>query len=885
MGPSEDFREPTENERSSHGGSGYVDSSSCNPSTENGIPPGSSFDDDDEEAEARLAAELQSELEQLRNQTKEALERSWAEVERLQREGTASTERIEELERELMELQTDAANGNEENWGCNSYDGGVADGAPVSCLEVGGEGDMTAAAAAVADLAVSSDGGGSRRSRRSRRSSIDNGSIGRLSAGHLSAGHLPSMGVPADDPGYDSGGILSGVRRRMGGGGSTDGETRPRRRRSLGALSSGALSAMNTGDDTGNSWGLHENLSQALALANLATVEDPNNMADLSDDDGLAAMHNRRLGRGRVGRRSSVGSNDGCASMSALDAMGDLDPDLTEFGMELTTRASESEGESAGNMAVRSDMMSQLASLEQDKRMMLEELETKLQGKEAAIETLERTTSLQDQTIKDLEAELERLKQLTEEEEQRASAEMDNMRDEIKDNEDKAIELEQKVAEAERTLMARREREGQLRDELNTMEENVRKVDAEAAETILDLEEKLAKSSASQARYEEQNREMKKSMDEALEALRKDLMEFLPDGSSDNLIQELMDQFAALREKEEQLGEVLVERMQERQETLGALERMAEVSKRAETGFEGIHDTINRFKKGLEEMEGEANENSGPQEKSDARKSDRLRRRHKAAIMALEKAAKVQVNIQKSLRLVEEELMDRLASLEWNNSDGSMGENGDVSAIGGEAAPNEGKPTRRGSGNDVMKHAERIQEESREALRSIKKELEDELASIDQEIGSGYNGRDGSRTDKVESTGDEDEHGDNNGEDDLDKLESELEAKDAKIMSLQATTAERESTVESLRAELEQLQESTKEESQASLKVMEKLQEEVRAIVERVGEKDRMIASLSALLEQRRASEAALTAELAALREEAKDIEPDLPEDMCHVGL
>ena len=63
-------------------------------------------------------------------------------------------------------------------------------------------------------------------------------------------------------------------------------------------------------------------------------------------------------------------------------------------------------------------------------------------------------------------------------------------------------------------------------------------------------------------------------MNKALEDLRVDLVQFLPEEILDVLVWELMGKFDKLREKEEILGEVLKLRIQDKKEVTAATKKI-----------------------------------------------------------------------------------------------------------------------------------------------------------------------------------------------------------------------------------------------------------------------------------------------------------------------
>ena len=86
------------------------------------------------------------------------------------------------------------------------------------------------------------------------------------------------------------------------------------------------------------------------------------------------------------------------------------------------------------------------------------------------------------------------------------------------------------------------------------------------------MEEKLWKVKESRAKHEVEVCEMETKTKKALEDLRVDILQFLPEENLDVFVWDLMGQFAKLREKDDSLGEVLILRMQDKKEVTAANE-------------------------------------------------------------------------------------------------------------------------------------------------------------------------------------------------------------------------------------------------------------------------------------------------------------------------
>lgn len=94
--------------------------------------------------------------------------------------------------------------------------------------------------------------------------------------------------------------------------------------------------------------------------------------------------------------------------------------------------------------------------------------------------------------------------------------------------------------------------------------------------------------------------------------------------------------------------------------------------------------------------------------------------------------------------------------------------------------------------------------------------------------------------------------------DENDENDEEL---DREIQELRQCTKNHEQTMQTLRTELAQLEKMTEDESRNSNKVIDKLQQEVNAIVQRVSEKDQLIVELTNSLQEKQCEEAKLLEE------------------------
>ena len=75
---------------------------------------------------------------------------------------------------------------------------------------------------------------------------------------------------------------------------------------------------------------------------------------------------------------------------------------------------------------------------------------------------------------------------------------------------------------------------------------------------------------------------METQTNKTLEELKVDIVRLLPEESLDVLVQDLTGKFSKLREKEEILGEVLTQRIQDKKEVTAAIDKIQDIQKRTD---------------------------------------------------------------------------------------------------------------------------------------------------------------------------------------------------------------------------------------------------------------------------------------------------------------
>ena len=519
--------------------------------------------------------------------------------------------------------------------------------------------------------------------------------------------------------------------------------------------------------------------------------------------------------------------------------------------------------------AIELGLTEQLTSLDHEKQALLDEMQTKLREKETAIENMEQTTSQQAQQISHLQTELDQLREQAEAEEKRAAApDISDLRAEIERNRKDAAMLERQVSDAAYRLEARKERERALASELAQIQASIKTDDEDAAKQLNAMEEHLRKTNASRAKYEEENRSMGQETDDILAKLRTVLYEDHSEGGDSGMsdaVAHLMAEFQDLREKEEELGKVLVLRMQEREETDNALEAIKEIRARTKLGEKAIQEVMQKLVSSLNSMNFDNKVLFGRFEYKDER-TEAMKQRHQDAISTLEALGEIQKETNASLGFVQTKLVERLSLLDWNKQPG------DIAGSASEAACTtaDGK-----AGKDIVvdtvEDAERIHKEAKSRLDTIRDNIRTNLmGDADSEpIHS-------KMTAATFDSADKDEN-------EVFKLEEEISSKDERIESLQSTAQKLTKQISSLKKELADTEEMGKTDITKSVDTLERLQKKVEQAATVSNEREEEISILQAAMEEKKRSEAALESELNTINEEALLSQKD--SDVCWMKI
>ena len=583
----------------------------------------------------------------------------------------------------------------------------------------------------------------------------------------------------------------------------------------------------------------------------------------------------RRFSMERSGSTRSLAE----ASLAAVTNMLNLDDSKDDNGVEQDDDDADAiidiHDEQREKGAIEIGLAEQLTGLDLEKQNVIDEMQAKLKEKETDIENMERTTSLQAQQISELQAELDQLREQAEEEEKKAMVpDVSDLRAEIEKNQAEAMALERQVSDAEYRLEARKEREQILTSALAQIVESIKSNEEDAAKQLEEMEEHFRKANASRAKYEEENRSMRQETDDILAKLRADFYDTLSEGGdTGDAFANLMTEFQALREREEELGAVLVSRMQERGEVVNALEAIKEIRNRTDLGQKAAQEVMQKLISSLNSIKFDNKVLFSRFAKKDER-TESMKKRHEDAIASLEALGETQKETYASLGFIQTELAERLTLLDWNKEMGDVAGNASGTSF----------TTSDGNGIvDTFEDAERIHKEAKARLDTIRDEIRTNL------IGSSDNESVHSKMTMATANSADDD------EDEVFRLEEEISSKDEKIESLQATAKELTEQIASLKKELTGIEEMGERDKKKSVDAIERLQKRVQEAVVVSKEREKEISNLETTLQEKKVSEEALESELGTIKEEGLNAkgdsdsdgmpDEDLPAALDHVGL
>mmetsp|Transcript_944 Transcript_944/g.1343 ORF Transcript_944/g.1343 Transcript_944/m.1343 type:complete len:474 (-) Transcript_944:502-1923(-) len=226
--------------------------------------------------------------------------------------------------------------------------------------------------------------------------------------------------------------------------------------------------------------------------------------------------------------------------------------------------------------------------MQQEKEESLRELTEEFRRKQNAMETLKRTTAIQQDTCQQLQQELDALQLNTPDG-------LATLHREVKEKEAFVEKLEEDVHIAEKTLSARHLQHQELEAELLALEDLAASTETQEASMLEEVRLEFLKTEAETKRQEEVQMKFDARIGETLEKVRQHLMEFLPHQFCQTTMASLTKRFEKLRQLEEQLSLVLVERMKEEEYLEDCVERLSKSKESASNSLVDLSDLLKKY--------------------------------------------------------------------------------------------------------------------------------------------------------------------------------------------------------------------------------------------------------------------------------------------------
>jgi len=226
--------------------------------------------------------------------------------------------------------------------------------------------------------------------------------------------------------------------------------------------------------------------------------------------------------------------------------------------------------------------------MEQEKEESLRELTEEFRRKQNAMETLQRTTVIQQDTCQQLQQELDALQLNTPDG-------LAKLHHGVKEKEAFVEKLEEDVRIAEKTLSERHLQHQELEAELLALEDLAASTETEEAAKLEEVRLEFLTTEAETKRQEELQMKFDARIGETLEKVRQHLMEFLPHQFCQTTMTSLTKRFEKLRQLEEQLSLVLVERMKEEEHLEDCVERLSRSKESASKSLANLSDLLKKY--------------------------------------------------------------------------------------------------------------------------------------------------------------------------------------------------------------------------------------------------------------------------------------------------
>ena len=203
--------------------------------------------------------------------------------------------------------------------------------------------------------------------------------------------------------------------------------------------------------------------------------------------------------------------------------------------------------------------------MRQDREAKIEELKQSIQGKEEEIAKLQEKTMKQQEDIQRQNASLQEIE---------APHLCKSLKEQLAEQEELEKTLEKELKELQGTLTEQHIDLMALEEEWHDCEDRVEDAEATSASILEVLHQRIRRYRKESSKAEGNRSQMTKSTQESLESLRQDLMEYMTSDACTKFVRDLKTKFIDLRQKEDELGRLVTKRIKERQELYPTLRQL-----------------------------------------------------------------------------------------------------------------------------------------------------------------------------------------------------------------------------------------------------------------------------------------------------------------------
>jgi len=419
--------------------------------------------------------------------------------------------------------------------------------------------------------------------------------------------------------------------------------------------------------------------------------------------------------------------------------------------------------------------------MHQEREAKIKELNEQIAKKEEEITALQDDTSKQQETIQRLNIALEELE---------APHLCKSLAEQLKEQVTLEEKLKNELETVQKELTDRQMEHHTLEEDWHDCEDRLADAESNSSNFLENLQRKLRRYNEESSEAATSRTHMIQSAQETLESLRQDLMDYMGPDSCQALVRDVKTGFEGLRQKEEELALLLVDRINERRELTPALYNLSKAHRETRNLVKSLLTLTNRIEQLFPLMKhADDSEDHNPHE-----------------------AVQFVANLQKQVTTVVQDLTQSLQLLVDSKQE---------EVVEGECIRVE--CTKLTQTSDRLTYT--IQAKTRQMLRT----LDDSTPAPPTD-------------------------------DAANQVAPEM------IVRFQARVTQKEATLAALQQDIHGIEGRTQEDSERANSKAETLEEEIQFLLHGLDEKDRMIAAVSGVIDERRETEATLLDEIEHLK-------------------